>query len=89
MRRHGLDQDEPVAIRVVDDDVGHLAVDLDLHAERRKGFLVEVGKLVAGVADVEGNAVRREALGEIRDDLLHEHVLTAGGKCDLPPRRQA
>lgn len=80
MARDGLDQDEPVLLDEVNDQVGHLPVLFEDDAEIAEVFGIEECPLLSRVADVDGPGSRSEARAELIDDLLDQFV--------LPSRRQ-
>src|SRR5579884_2098544 len=88
MRGNRLHQYQPVVLGIVDNDVRHLAMGLDLDTELGQRFAVEVSELFARVANVQRHAARRKVLSKQRDDLLNQDVLPTRRKRDSLARWQ-
>jgi hypothetical protein len=72
MARHGLDKQEPIPLRIVQNYIGHLAMAVDPNAEHCQKSLIEVAKLVARVADINEPAAWYKALCKLLNDSLEE-----------------
>ena len=83
MAGDGLDQKQPVAPPVVDDDIRHLAVFVDCDPELGCEIPVEERPLGARVAHVHRLATGDEAGAEVVDDLADQFVLSPRREPDL------
>lgn len=78
----GFDDDEPIALGVVDKDIrGFAALGKD-DVEFGEGCVVADDFLVGGIAEQEDSRAADEAWGEVFDDGADEGVLAACGKLD-------
>ncbi len=75
MANNGLDQDEPVLLDEVNNQVGHLPVLFEDDAETAEVFGVEECPLLPRVTDVDGPGSRSEARAELVDDQFDQRVL--------------
>ena len=74
----GFDEQKPVPLGIVDDDIGNLGGGIQGDAERGQTGGFEVDELVLGVADVEHHAAGSEGGAELLDDGFDERILAAG-----------
>lgn len=63
-----LDQQEPVFLCVMDDDIGHLAVLFQMHTQFAESSFVKAGKFRVGIANVKNAPGRRPARVQFGDD---------------------
>lgn len=75
--RYGFDQQEPVSLRVVQNNIGHLAVRVNVHAELGEKRRVEVTPLLAGVAGIDQRPCGDEARPEILDNRADQLAVLA------------
>ena len=73
----GLDEDEPVAVFEVDDDIGHFSVGVEMDAEFLEIGDFLFGDLFTGIADVADVTARGVAGAELLDDDFDENVLSS------------
>ncbi len=74
----GFDEQEPVLVSVVDDDIGNLGGGIQGDSERGQACGFQMDELVFGVADVEDHATGGKGGAEVLDDGLDERILAAG-----------
>ncbi len=85
---HRLADNQPLTLRVVDNNVRHLGGGVYLYTETHEVFDVEVLELVLGIPCVENDAALNKPGAELLDKGFDERILTAGRKRDLPAGRQ-
>lgn len=83
----GFDEDQPISLYVVDDDIGHLGGGVQGDAELGEIRRVEVEELGLGVAQVDHHAAGCEDGREVLDHGFDQRVLAAGGECKLAASR--
>jgi hypothetical protein len=57
----GFNQQQPISLRMLQHDVGHLAMTIDLDAEPLPKLPIEVAPLPALVSGIDENAARHES----------------------------
>lgn len=81
--RDGFDEDEPVALHVVDDEVGHLGGGVQGDAELGQVGGVEVGEFSFGVGHVGDDAAGQELGGKELDHGFDQQAPSEAGVIEI------
>lgn len=73
-----LHQDQLAFLFIVQDDIGHFAVAVYLHAQHFQCHMIEIAQLAPGIADIHHLGLGREARHEFLDDLDDKLAVLAG-----------